>query len=97
MDFTNNTYTVTVPASTGSFTIPQLFEVRADNVDEIEQSFALIAELDVPEDLACFQTHEGSSDCFGTRGAIAIIIVDNDCKSLLYSLAQNVQFLARTL
>ena len=53
-----------------------------DNIDEDEQSFAIIAEIgaDVPDAVACFQAEEGQTDCFGRRGATEIRITDNDRK-----------------
>ena len=53
-----------------------------DNIDEDEQSFAIIAEIesDVPDAVACFQIEEGQTDCFGRRGATEIRITDNDRK-----------------
>ena len=53
-----------------------------DDVDEIEQSFALVAELgpDVPDSFACFQRQMSDTECFGRTGAIEIRIMDNDRK-----------------
>ena len=36
--------------------------------------------LDVPDNISCFQTHEGGTICFGSRGATEIRITDNDRK-----------------
>ena len=85
-DFTDVPYTITVPATQddppGSidFVIPENFEVIDDDIDEIEQSFALVVEIgdDVPENFTCFQRQVGDSKCFGRRGATEIKIVDND-------------------
>ena len=77
---------VEIPATesddeTRSFTLLKTFSVIDDNVNEIEQSFALIAELgNVPESFVCFQRQVGDTECFGRRGATEIKIVDNDCK-----------------
>ena len=51
-----------------------------DDVNEIEQSFALIAVLgnDVPDDFTCFGRQVGDTECFNRTGATEIIIVDND-------------------
>ena len=51
-----------------------------DDVNEIEQSFALVAVLgdDVPDNFACFQRQVGDTECFGRTGATEIKIVDND-------------------
>ena len=53
-----------------------------DDIDEFEQSFALVAELgnDVPDSFACFQRYVGESECFGRTGATEIRIYDNDRK-----------------
>ena len=51
-----------------------------DDVNEIQQSFALVAVLgdDVPDDFACFQRQVGDTECFGRTGATEIAIGDND-------------------
>ena len=55
------------------------FTINDDNIDEDEQSFAIVAEiLDVSEDISCFQTAPRTIPCFGTRGATEIRITDND-------------------
>ena len=53
-----------------------------DDIDEITQSFALIAQLDedVSNNFACFQGYVGDSECFGRSGATEIIIYDNNHK-----------------
>ena len=60
--------------------------VHDDDIDEVEQSFALIAILgsDVPDSFACFQVEVGDSDCIndGRRGVTRIRIRDNDRKLL---------------
>ena len=49
-------------------------------MNEIEQSFALVAVLgvDVPDSFICFQRQVDDCDCFGRIGATEIKIVDND-------------------
>ena len=49
-------------------------------MNEIEQSFALVAVLgeDVPDSFTCFKRQVDDTDCFGRTGAIKILIVDND-------------------
>ena len=61
-DFTNESFVVEIPANEGNsepsdFIIPQLFNVTDDDIDEVLQSFVLVAEigLDVPEIFTCFQ------------------------------------------
>ena len=60
------------------------FMVIDDDVNEIEQSFALVAVLgdDVLDDFACFQRLVGDIECFGRTGATEIRIVDNDGVSI---------------
>ena len=79
-DFTNEPLTITVPANQRSYTIEQFFNISDDNIDEDEQSFAIVAEIgpDVPDGVSCFQTGEGESECHGRRGATEIRITDND-------------------
>ena len=87
MDFTNDTFVVTIPATlggSGTYALPGNFRVIDDNVNEVEQSFALVAWLgdDVPDEFACFQRQVGDIDCFERVGATEIKIVDNDRKFL---------------
>ena len=72
---------VTVPAAATpgfqTYTIPTFFTVVDDNINEVRQSFAIVAEIgpDVPyncyvEDLgltdcSCFQIGDGEFECFG--------------------------------
>ena len=83
--------TIEVPAGANDgyarvFSIPNffpfLFQVIDDDIDEYEQSFAIVAELgpDVSDRIACFQLQAGDSRCFGRRGATEIRITDNDRK-----------------
>ena len=79
-DFTNEPLTITVPANQRSYTIETFFNISDDNLDEDEQSFAIVAEIgpDVPDGISCFQTGWGWGECRGRQGATAIRIVDND-------------------
>ena len=83
-DFSSSPFIVTVPADTHTFEVPHFFSVTDDNIDEEEQSFALVAEIgpDVPDGVSCFQLSVGDTRCNGRRGATEIRIVDNDCKLL---------------
>ena len=57
------------------------FMVIDDNVDEVLESFALVAVVeDVPDGLVCFQSNVG---CFGITGATKIEIMDNDGTSIV--------------
>ena len=92
-DFTAAPITLEVPAATTDgdaqvFELPSFFQVIDDNIDEIEQSFAIVAELgpDVPDRVACFQLQVGETECFGRRGATEIRITDNDRKEIAASI-----------
>ena len=60
-----------------------------DDIDEITQNFALVAQLgdDVPDSFACFQRYVGDAECFGRTGAAKIIIEDDDRKYIYISLS----------
>ena len=85
-DFNTTSTTITIPAGTQEeFEIRNLFFID-DEINEIDQSFALVGVLghDVPDRFACFQRQTGDPLCFGTTGGTTIKIEDNDCK-VLYS------------
>ena len=80
-DFSDSATTVTIPAnSSPSYRVRKFFTINDDNIDENEESFAIVAEIgqDVPDGISCFQTEVGSDVCFGRRGATEIRIADND-------------------
>ena len=79
-DFTNEPLTITVPANRQRYTIEQFFTINDDNLDEDEQSFAIVAEIgpDVTDGISCFQIAEGGRECRGRQGATEIRITDND-------------------
>ena len=92
-DFSEQCTNITVPAAdtpgSQTYTIEKCFTAVDDDLNEVRQSFALIAEIgdDVPSD--CFVGYIGLTDCrcfqietecFG-RGATEIRIADNDCKN----------------
>ena len=81
-DFMTSTITVTVPANSGTYQLPQFFSVVDDNTNEPDQLFTVVAEIgpDVPEGTSCFKVNEYDTSCFGRRGATRIIIKDNDRK-----------------
>ena len=66
--------------------MPQLFNVTDDNIDEVVQSFVLVAEIgaDVPEDYTCFQREGSETGCnanmesYARFGATKISINDDD-------------------
>ena len=73
-DFADMTFNFTVEGTDielGVFRIKLEDITIDDDVHEIEQSFALIAEIgdDVPERLACFQRQVGDTECFNRTGA----------------------------
>ena len=63
-----------------TFEIPEFFSIVDDNVNEVEQRFAVVAEIgaDVPDNVSCFQIGLGFRGCYGRLGATEIIIADND-------------------
>ena len=88
-DFTDLPLTIEIPAATDDglqeFELPDFFQVVDDEIDEIEQNFAILAELgpdvtEVPFNFSCFQLQAGEIECFGRRGATEIRITDNDRK-----------------
>ena len=84
-DFTYASLTIEIPAATTVFEVPVFFNVTDDDIDEVEQSFAIVAELgpdvlEVPFNFSCFQLQVGETLCFGRRGATEIRITDNDRK-----------------
>ena len=84
-DFSDTSTEVNISADSVEFDIQSLVTIIDDNIDEDEQSFAVVAEiLDVPENISCFQKQAGITECFGNRGATKIRIVDNDGKHLYF-------------
>ena len=74
-----------IPADSVEFDIRSLVTIIDDNIDEDEQSFAVVAEiLDVPENISYFQIQAGMTECSGNRTAAKIRIVDNDGKHLYF-------------
>ena len=91
-DFSTTSTTITIPATT-SITEETavvilnntILSITNDEINEIEQSFALIAEIgiDVPDSFVCFQIAEGDRECVldGRKGAVRIRIVNDDGKT----------------
>ena len=81
-DFSSAPFEVTIPAGTTTFVLPPDFEVEDDNVNEIEQYYALIGELgnDVTDRFACFQRRDRDERgcAAGRMDATTIRIFDND-------------------
>ena len=87
-DFNTTSITITIPAGSTEYDIRNTFFFD-DEINEIDQSFALVGELgdDVPDRFACFQRRTGDDLCFGRTGATTIKIEDNDGKALQKHLA----------
>ena len=86
-DFNNKSITITIPAGTKKeFEITNTF-FKDDNINEIDQSFALVGVLgdDIPDRFACFQRQKDNPACFGRTGATIVKIEDNDGKALFFS------------
>ena len=81
-DFSSAPFEVIIPAGSSAFVLPPDFEVVDDDVNEIEQDYALIGELgdDVTDRFACFQRRIGDEQgcAAGRTGATKIEIFDND-------------------
>ena len=86
---------VTVPAAVNdgpqTYKLPEFYSIVDDEINEVEQSFALVAMigLDVTatcdvegviSECSCFQTAVGVTECSGRSGATEIRITDNDRK-----------------
>ncbi|CAI8051658.1 hypothetical protein GBAR_LOCUS28288, partial [Geodia barretti] len=95
-DFTGGPVTVTVPANTERFPIPEFFTVTDDDIDEDEQSFAIVAGIgpEVPDGVVCFQTAR-ERECLGREGATEIRIDDNDRMRIGFS--QRVQTVSENM
>ena len=94
-DFSTKAITITIPATasiaeeSAVFSLDNsILSITNDEVNEIEQSFALIAEIgsDVPDSFTCFQIADGDLDCVldGRKGAARIRIVNDDGKTTKY-------------
>ena len=97
VDFSNICVNITVPAAATNgaqtYTIPKFVTVVDDLINEVEQTFAIVATIqDVPFncsvpfqlyteviDCNCFQSLVGES-CLGRSGVTEIWILDNDSK-----------------
>ena len=71
-DFNDTTFTFTIEGKSTWFLMRLENIAIDDDIDEIEQSFALVA--------ACFQRQVGDTNCYGRTGATEIRIMDNDSK-----------------
>ena len=92
-DFTDDCMNINVPAATtpGSqtFELPEFYSIVNDEINEVKQSFVLVAEIGpditatcdvdgIITECSCFQTADGETECFGRSGATEIRITDND-------------------
>ena len=75
-----------IAPSTTSRILSQVIRIEDDDINEIEQRFALIGELglEVPEEFACFRVTFGEAVCRGRVGTTGIRIRDNDRKYFSY-------------
>ena len=80
VDYDDRVFVRTIPSSTTSHVLSQDIRIYEDNVNEIEQRFALVGMLggEIPEEFACFQVTFGEAECRGRVGATGIRIRDND-------------------
>ena len=79
VDFSSGAINFTIPANRKLVEIPTFFTIDDDDINEVQQTFAIIADfVDVPENIRCFKHAIGESLCQGRRGATAIRITDND-------------------
>ena len=85
-DYDDLVFVKTIPPSTSSRVISQDIRIEDDNINEIEQQFALVGELgpEVPEEFACFRVTFGEAECRGRVGTTRIRIRDNDRKCIVY-------------
>lgn len=63
--------------------LPKFFQAIDDDIHELEQNFALVAEIgeDTYKDYICFKTQTGR--CLQRKGATNIRIIDNDRKFVI--------------
>ena len=81
-DFSDVNLTITIPATedkfNGIFVVPddETFTVTDDGLYEIQESFALVAQLgdNVPDSFTCFQRVVDDTECFGRTGVTEITI-----------------------
>ena len=84
VDFSDMPITIEIPANSREYVVEEFIVIYDDNIDEDEQSFAIVAEIghDVPDGISCFQIATGQANCSAERlGATQIRIDDNDRKS----------------
>ena len=79
-DYDNTVFFKMIPSSTTSRVVSQNIRINNDNINEIEQHFALVGELgpEIPDEFACFRVTFGEAECRGRVGATGIRIRDND-------------------
>ena len=79
-DYDDMVFVKEIPPSATSRVISQDIRIEDDDINEIEQRFALVGELglEVPEEFACFRVTFGEAVCRGRVGTTGIRIRDND-------------------
>ena len=87
-DYDDRAFVKTIPPSTTSRVLSQNIRIKNDEINEVEQLFALVGELgsEVPEEFACFRVTFGEAVCRGRVGTTGIRIRDNDRKYFSYYL-----------
>ena len=78
-DYDDMVFVKTVPPSSSQVLSLEI-RIQDDDINEIEQRFALVGELgsEVPEEFACFRVTFGEAVCRGRVGTTGIRIRDND-------------------
>ena len=84
-DYDDMVFVKEIPSSTTSRVLSQEIRIEDDDINEIEQQFALVIELgpEVPEEFACFRVTFGEAECRSRVGTTGIRIRDNDRKRIL--------------
>ena len=79
-DYDDMVFVKVIPPSATSRVLSQDIRIKDDDINEVEQRFALVAELEpeIPDDFACFRVTFGDAECRGRVGTTGIRIRDND-------------------
>ena len=78
-DYDDMVFVKTVPPSSSQVLSLEI-RIKDDDINEIEQRFALVGELglEVPDEFTCFRVTFGEAVCRGRVGTTGIRIRDND-------------------
>ena len=90
-DYDDRIFIKTIPPSTTSRILSQDIRISDDDINEIEQHFALVGELgpEIPDEFTCFRVTFGEAECRGRVGATGIRIRDNDRQCFSYYICRN--------